>query len=71
MGMIDAGNMSQLGAYIGYMRPYATSHDDLDKDTAFQEEVRNAARSLIAAVKQLRRGELKPPDAGLRSPRQK
>ncbi len=28
MGLIDAGNMSQLGAYIGYMRPYATSHDD-------------------------------------------
>jgi hypothetical protein len=71
MGLIDAGNMSQLGAYIGYMRPYATSHDDLDKDTAFQEEVRNAARSLTAAVKQLRRGELKPPDAGLRAPRQK
>jgi multimeric flavodoxin WrbA len=71
MELIDAGNMSQLGAYIGYMRPYATSHDDLDKDTAFQEEVRNAARSLIAAVKQLRQGELKPPDAGLRAPRQK
>jgi multimeric flavodoxin WrbA len=71
MELIDAGNMSQLGAYIGYMRPYATSHDDLDKDTAFQEEVRNAARSLIAAVKQLRRGELTPPDAGLRAPRQK
>jgi hypothetical protein len=31
----------------------------------------NAARSLVAAVKQLRRGELKPPDAGLREPRQK
>ena len=71
MELIDAGNMSQLGAYVGYMRPYATSHDDLDKDTAFQEEVRNAARSLVAAVKQLRRGELKPLDAGLRAPRQK
>jgi multimeric flavodoxin WrbA len=71
MELIDAGNMSQLGAYVGYMRPYATSHDDLDKDTAFQEEVRNAARSLIVAVKRLRQGELKPPDAGLRAPRQK
>ena len=71
MELIDAGNMSQLGAYVGYMRPYATSHDDLDQDTAFQEEVRNAARSLIAAVKQLRRGELKPPDAGLHAPREK
>ena len=33
------------------MQPYATSHDDLDRDTAFQEEVRNAARALVQAVK--------------------
>jgi multimeric flavodoxin WrbA len=71
MELVEAGNLSQLGAYVGYLRPYATSHDDLDRDTAFQEEVRNAARSLVAAVRQLRRGELKPPDAGLHSPRQK
>jgi hypothetical protein len=71
MELIDAGNLSQLGGYIGYMCPYATSHDDLDRDTAFQEEVRNAARTLIAAVRQLRRGELKQPDAGLRPPRPK
>jgi multimeric flavodoxin WrbA len=71
MELIDAGNLSQVGAYVGYLRPYATSHDDLDKDTAFQEEVRNAARSLVAAVRQLRRGELKPPDLGLRAPRPK
>ena len=71
MELIEAGNLSQLGAYVGYLRPYATSHEDLDRDTAFQEEVRNAARSLVAAVRQLRRGELKPPDAGLHSPRQK
>jgi len=69
--LVVAGNMSQLGAYVGYMRPYATSHNDLDKDTAFQEEVRNAARSLVAAFKQLRRGKLNPTDAGLRAPRQK
>jgi multimeric flavodoxin WrbA len=71
MELIEAGHMSQLGAYIGYLRPYATSHDDLDQDTAFQEEVHNAARALVAAVKQLRRGELTPPDAGLQAPRQK
>jgi multimeric flavodoxin WrbA len=71
MDLIEAGNKSQLGAYVGYLQPYATSHDDLDRDTALQEEVRNAARSLVAAVRQLRRGELKPPDAGLRAPRQK
>ena len=35
--------------------PYATSHEDLDSDTAFQERVRNAARALGAAVKLARR----------------
>jgi hypothetical protein len=53
------------------MRAYATSHEDLDSDIDFQEEVRNAARSLLAAVRQLRRGELKVPDAGLHEPRLK
>jgi multimeric flavodoxin WrbA len=71
MGLIEAGKLSQVGAYVGYLRPYATSHDDLDRDTDFQEEVRNAARSLVAAVKQLRRGEFRQPDAGLRAPREK
>jgi hypothetical protein len=63
--------MSQLGAYIGYMKPYATSHDDLDGDAGYQEEVRNAARSLVQAVKLMRSGELKQPDEGLRPPRPK
>ena len=49
----------------------ATSHDDLDRDTDFQEEVRNAALAPVTAVKQLHRGEIKPPDAGLREPRHK
>jgi len=71
MRLIEAGHLSQLGAYVGYLRSYATSHEDLDHDLDFQEEVRNAARALIAAVRQLRRGELKPPDAGLREPRLK
>jgi multimeric flavodoxin WrbA len=71
MELIEAGHMSQLGAYVGYMKPYATSHDDLDADTAFQEEVRNAARALVQAVKLMRRGELRQPDAGLQPPRQK
>jgi multimeric flavodoxin WrbA len=69
--MIPAGHASQLGAFVGYLTPYATSHDDLDADSGFQEEVRNAARALVQAVKQLRRGELNPPDAGLHSPRPK
>jgi hypothetical protein len=71
MGLVEAGSRSQLHAYIGYMKPYATSHDDLDEDRALQEEVRNAARSLMQAVALLRRGELHQPDDGLRDPRPK
>src|SRR5262245_12619464 len=71
IGLIPAGHAATLDRYVGYYGAYATSHDDLDADTAFQEEVRNAARSLVQAVKQLRSGELKPPDAGLRPPRPK
>ena len=71
MGLIEAGHLSQLGTYIGYMEPYATSHDALDSDTAVQEQTRNAARALLLAVKQLRRGEIKQPDVNLRDPRPK
>lgn len=71
MGLIDAGHKSQLGAYVGYMEPYATSHDALDRDSGVQEETRNAARSLVNAIKLMRRGEFKQPDAGLRDPRPK
>ena len=39
-----------------------------DTDAA---EVRNASRSLVQAVRLLRRGELKQPDGALRDPRQK
>jgi len=36
-----------------------------------QEQTRNAARSLVQAVKQLRRGEIKQPDDNFRDPRPK
>lgn len=71
MGLIAAGNHSQLETYIGYMKPYATSHDDLDTDRALQDEVRNAARALMRAVEMMRRGELRQPDEGLSDPRPK
>ena len=71
MGLVAAGAKSQVGAYVGYQQPYATSHDDLDRDTGAQKEVGNAARALICAVRMLRRGELKQPDAGLADPRPK
>jgi hypothetical protein len=71
MGLVSAGNKAVMESYIGYYEPYATSHESLDHDPDFQEEVRNAARTLVAAVKQLRSGERKPADTGLREPRSK
>jgi len=71
MGLVDAGTQAKLDRYIGYYEPYATSHDALDRDGAVQEEVRNAARALVAAVALLRQGGLQAPDAGLAAPRPK
>jgi hypothetical protein len=71
MGLIDAGSMARLDRFVGYYRPYATSHEELDRDTAVQEEVRNVGRALANAVKELRAGRLSDPDAGLKAPRPK
>jgi multimeric flavodoxin WrbA len=71
MGLIGAGHLSQVGRYVGYMGPYATSHEALDKDIALREETRNAARALTAAVKLMREGGLRQPDERLREPRPK
>jgi multimeric flavodoxin WrbA len=71
MHLRPAGRAAELDRYIGYWQPYATSHEALDADTAVQEEVRNAARSLVAAVAATRSGELADPDAEIRDPRQK
>jgi multimeric flavodoxin WrbA len=71
MGLVDAGAAARLDRYIGYYRPYATSHDELDRDADVQEEVRNVARALAQAVAELRAGRLQAPDAGLRRPRPK
>lgn len=71
LGLIQAGKSGAVGAYVGYLEPYATSHDDLDRDTAFQEEVRNAARSLANMVRLIRSGRYRAPDAGLEEPRPK
>jgi multimeric flavodoxin WrbA len=71
MGLVDAGAMARLDRYLGYYQPYATSHEDLDRDTQLQQEVRNAASALAGAVARLRAGRLAPPDAGLQPPRPK
>ncbi|MDP9136686.1 MAG: flavodoxin family protein [Pseudomonadota bacterium] len=71
IGLFPAGHKATIGSYVGYYEPYATSHDDLDKDKDFQQEVRNAARTLVNAVRLQRQGKLAQPDAGLEEPRPK
>jgi multimeric flavodoxin WrbA len=71
MHLIQAGPKAALGRYLGYFQPYATSHDDLDEDRALQEEVRNAALSLIETVRRIRGGRFRPPGANLDEPRKK
>jgi multimeric flavodoxin WrbA len=71
MGLIPAGRAALVEGYVGYYKPYATSHDELDADKDFHEETRNAARSLIAAVRLLRTGKFKQPGSSLREPRPK
>jgi multimeric flavodoxin WrbA len=71
MGLVDAGPASRLDRYVGYYEPYATSHLALDRDTDVQDEVRNAARAVCAAVRLLRQGRLSLPDRGLKRPRPK
>ena len=71
MGLIDAGKQSALDRYVGYYESYAESHQVLDRDELFQQEVRNVAASVAAAVGQLRAGTLTKPDAGVRPARPK
>jgi multimeric flavodoxin WrbA len=71
MGLIPAGAAASLDRYIGYYEPYYNSHDTLDKDHAVQEEARNVARSVVAAVKALRAGRLTQPDEKIQPPRPK
>src|SRR5262245_29220887 len=71
MHLCAAGPTAELDRYIGYWKPYATSHAELDADTAVQDEVRNAARALVEAVKAKLEGKLVAAGEGLREPRQK
>lgn len=63
--------MAESAGYIGYMKPYATSHQELDRDKSFQEEVLNVARALGAAVELARTGNLEDSAKGLREPNPK
>ena len=71
MELLPASSSALVDRYVGYYEPYATSHDALDRDVSFQEEVRNAARTLVEAVNLARAGQLPRPDRTLRDPRPK
>ena len=56
MNLAPAGPQAELDRYIGYWKPYATNHEELDADKAIQEEVRNAALALAEGVMEQRAG---------------
>jgi multimeric flavodoxin WrbA len=70
MSLQSAGPLAELDRFIGYYKPYATSHEELDRDEAVQDEVRNAARCLLLAVRRLREGS-QPPSEAVAEPRPK
>lgn len=71
MHLVPAGPLAELDRYIGYWEPYATSHEALDRDQAVQEEVRNAARTLLEAVFASRAGHKIGAGGRLKEPRSK
>ena len=71
MELVSAGSNAELDRYIGYWKPYATSHEELDRDEFIQGEVRNAAWTLLEAVKAKRDGKLIAAGSRLQEPRQK
>ena len=71
MGLLDSGSFGLLDRFVGYYESYADSHEALDRDTAMQEEVRNVARAVAEAVREVRAGRVQVVCHGLRDPRPK
>jgi multimeric flavodoxin WrbA len=71
MHLVSAGARGEVDGYIGYYEPYASSHQALDRDEGFQQEVRNAAITLRDAVIAKRSGKMIEAGAQLPDPRPK
>ncbi len=71
MSLISVGRTGEADGYVGYMEPYATSHQALDRDKAFQEQALNVARVLGNAVKLSRAAKLQDPAENLADPNTK
>jgi multimeric flavodoxin WrbA len=65
IGLRSAGASGEIDRYIGYWKPYATSHAALDQDNDVQEEVRNVARTLLEAVLAQRIGTMTAAGGGV------
>jgi hypothetical protein len=52
--LISAGGMAEADGYIGYMKPYDTSHQEYNEDKAFQEDVLWQITGLDVHNKQIR-----------------
>ena len=66
IAMISAGTLAEKDGYIGYEEPYATSHQALDKDDAFQQDVCSAALTLVRGINLQSKHQLEQTDFGLR-----
>jgi multimeric flavodoxin WrbA len=71
MHLQSAGATGEVDRYIGYYQPYATSHQELDRDMSFQAETRNAAKTLAEAIVAKRAGRLAEAGTRLPDPRSK
>jgi len=71
LGMVQAGPLAAIDTWIGWYEPYATSHDDLDRDRSIFTQVEQAALSVSNLVTQLRANTFRPPNKGLHGPHQK
>ena len=69
MRLVPAGPRAELDRYIGYWKPYASSHGELDIDLAIQGEVRNIALTLLEAVQNRKVSDIAGQD--LTDPRRK
>ncbi|MDQ3366966.1 MAG: hypothetical protein M3680_16205 [Myxococcota bacterium] len=70
MALEPASANADLDRYIGYLEPYATSHDALDATPALVTEIRNTMRVLVERTRQRRAGTPRP-GADLVAPRPK
>lgn len=71
MELISAGPSANIGRYIGYLKPYASSHADLDADHDVQVEIRSAAKALALATLAERAGKLRVFERNFENPRPK